>query len=181
MKTDLVKGASAGAVGTWAMDVLTWTMYRREDPDVIRREKQVRVFGKDSAHAAAQRLAHLVGSDAPQSEPNALGIAVHAGLGMMPGAAYPALRRRLPWLRAGRGAAFGLSLFVVNDEIVGRLLRIQGPQHLYPWRTHLRGLLGHLVLGVVTEMTLNVLEQSTAAGEDDVAESVDEAGPRRAA
>ncbi len=35
MKTDLVKGASAGAVGVWAMDVLTWAIYKREDPSTV--------------------------------------------------------------------------------------------------------------------------------------------------
>lgn len=159
MKTDWIRGAAAGAVGTWAMDVVTWTIYRREDPVTLMREKEVRVFGKDSAHAAAQRVARQVGSDAAEMEPNAAGIAIHAGLGMVPGAVYPALRRRLPWLRAGGGAVWGLALFVLNDEIVGRLLRIQGPQHKYPWRTHLRGLLGHLMLGVVMEATLNALER----------------------
>ncbi|MDP9386617.1 MAG: DUF1440 domain-containing protein [Actinomycetota bacterium] len=163
MKTDVVKGASAGAVGVWAMDTVTWAVYRREDPATIRREKQVRAFGKDPAHALAQRLARRGGSDVAEIEPNAAGIAIHAGLGMAPGALYPALRRRLPWLRAGRGTVYGLALFVVNDEIAGRLLGIMGPQRGYPWRTHLRGLLGHVVLGVVTEMTLNVLEEQSSS------------------
>lgn len=82
---------------------------------------------------------------------------------MAPGALYPVLRRRLPWLRAGCGTVYGLALFVVNDEIAGRLLGIMGPERNYPWRTHLRGLLGHVVLGVVTEMTLNVLEEQSSS------------------
>lgn len=180
MKTDLVRGASAGAVGVWAMDVVTWTIYRREDPGTLLREKQVRSFGKDPAHAAAQGLARLAGSDAAQTEPNAAGIAIHAGLGMVPGALYPALRRRLPWLRSGRGAVYGLALFVVNDEIAGRLLGIMGPQRRYPWRTHLRGLLGHVVLGVVTETTLNVLEERPKS-EEEFAGDRDEATGKRAA
>lgn len=103
------------------------------------------------------------GSDLAETERNAVGIAIHAGLGMAPGALYPALRRRLPCLRAGRRTVYGLALFVVTDEVAGRLLGIMGPQRNYPWRTHLRGLLGHVVLGVVTEMTLNVLEEQSSS------------------
>lgn len=162
------------------MDVVTWTIYRREDPGTLMREKQVRMLGKDPAHAAAQRLACLVGSDAAEVEPNVPGIAIHAALGMVPGALYPSLRRRLPWLRAGRGAVFGLALFIVNDEIAGRVIGIMGPQHKYPWRTHLRGLLGHVVLGMATEITLDVIEKPSAS-EDAELEREGETGGELAA
>jgi len=51
------------------------------------------------------------------------------------------------------------TLFVMNDEIANRVLRLSGPQRDYPWQAHLRGLVGHVVLGVVTEVTLNLLEE----------------------
>lgn len=159
MKTVVVKGASAGAVGVWAMDVVTWWMYRRQDSDAVRREQRTRPFGKDPAHAAARHVARLVGSDAAQHEPNAGGIAIHYALGMVPGAVYVRQRGSHPWLRAGRGALYGLVLFVGNDLLAGRLLRVMGPQRAYPWQAHLRGLVGHIVLGMVTESTLDVLEQ----------------------
>lgn len=158
MTGDVTRGASAGAVGVWAMDVVTWWMYRRQDPTALQREKQTRVFGKDTAHAAARRLARLVRSDAARDEPNAVGIAIHYALGMVPGAAYARLRQAQPWLRTGRGALFGLALTILNDEIAGRLLGIMGRQRAYPWQAHLRGLVGHLVLGMVTEATLRALE-----------------------
>lgn len=83
---------------------------------------------------------------------------MHYGLGMGPGALYAHRRQQYPWLRTGRGALYGLGLFLVNDEIGARLLRIAGPQRSYPWRSHVRGLIGHVVLGVVTEATLNAME-----------------------
>jgi hypothetical protein len=94
-RTDVVKGVSAGAVGVWAMDVLTWAMYQRDDPSIVEQEKQVRASDKDTAHALAQRLARLAGSDAADTEPNAGGIAIHALLGMVPGAVYARTRPRL--------------------------------------------------------------------------------------
>jgi hypothetical protein len=47
---------------------------------------------------------------------------------------------------------------VLNDEIASRLLRVAGPQRDYPWQAHLRGLVGHVVLGMVTEATLNAIK-----------------------
>jgi hypothetical protein len=167
IKVDVVKGVAAGAVGVWAMDVATWAVYRRQSLPALLREKKTRPFGKDPAHAAAERLRRLTGTEV-QEEPNALGITIHYQLGMAPAVAYTRLRRRMPWLRAGRGALYGSLLYVLNDEVAGRVLGIMGPQRDYPWQAHVRGLIGHVVLGVVTEATLNVLEQSSPVAGDAV-------------
>lgn len=166
MKVDAVKGASAGALGVWSMDVATWVLYRREPLRTLLREEHVRPFGKDPAHAAAERVRRLVGAE-PQEQPNAAGIFLHYQLGMAPAVAYVRLRRRWPWLRTGRGAIYGLVLYVLNDEIAGRLLGIMARQRDYPWQAHLRGLVGHLVLGVVTELTLDVLEEPSTVTDGD--------------
>ena len=97
-------------------------------------------------------------NDAGRSEPNGAGIAVHYALGMGPGALYAGQRQRRPWLRTGRGALYGVALYLANDLLAARLLGIAGPQGEYPWQAHARGLIGHLVLGMVTEATLNAIE-----------------------
>ncbi len=158
MNAKAVRGGAAGAAGVVAMDVVTWLLYRRESTADLVREKRARTHGKDTAHALVQKVAEAAGSDAGAQQPNGAGIAVHYGLGMGPGALYAHRRRQYPWLRTGRGALYGLGLFVLNDEIGARLLGIAGPQRSYPWRSHVRGLLGHVVLGVVTEATLNAMD-----------------------
>ena len=158
MNATLARGGAAGAVGVVAMDVVTWLLYRRESTAHLAREKRARARGKDTAHALVQKVAEAAGSDAGAEQPNGAGIAVHYGLGMAPGALYAQRRRQYPWLRTGRGALYGLGLFVLNDEIGARLLRIAGPQRSYPWQAHVRGLIGHVVLGLVTEATLNAMD-----------------------
>jgi hypothetical protein len=158
MRTTTARGGAAGAVGVVAMDVITWALYRRESRLDLLREKQVRPYGKDTAHALVRRLARGVGSDAARSEPNGAGIAVHYALGMAPGALYALHRWRRPWLRSGRGAVYGLGLYLINDLLVARLLGIAGPQGQYPWQAHARGVIGHVVLGMVTEATLNAID-----------------------
>lgn len=156
----IVMGGAAGAVGVWAMDVVTWAMYRRERADLLAREDTARVGGKDTAHAAARRLAQLVGSDAAKRQPNAGGIAIHYLLGIVPGVVYARLRRRRPSVAAAKGAAWGAALFVVNDEVAAPMLGIAGPPQAYPWQAHLRGLVGHVVLAVVTHIVLDALENA---------------------
>lgn len=158
-RSSLLKGAIAGAIGVLAMDIATWLMYRREDERHLEREKQARPLGMDPAHVAARKVATLLRSDAGQDEPNAGGIAIHYALGMVPGLAYAKLRHTQPWVRAGGGAAYGFGLFLINDEVANRLLGLAGPPRAYPWQAHLRGVVGHVVLGLVTEATLNVLEE----------------------
>ena len=162
MRTSTARGGAAGAVGVVAMDVVTWVLYRRESETGLLREKLLRPYGKDTAHALVRRVAKAVGSDAGSSEPNGAGIAVHYGLGMAPGALYAEQRRRRPWLRSGRGALYGLGLYLANDLLAARLLGLAAPQGRYPWQAHARGVVGHVVLGVVTDATLNAIEGDTA-------------------
>ncbi|MBW3657048.1 MAG: DUF1440 domain-containing protein [Actinobacteria bacterium] len=161
MRGQLVKGAVAGVVGTWLMDVAAWTLYRQASAETLREEDRTRIDGKDTAHAAARHLARAVGSDAAQEEPNAGGIFIHYQLGIAPGVAYATLRERFPWITAGKGALWGATLYVTNDLVAARLLRLTGPQRDYPWQTHVRGLIGHVVLGVGTHLTLEALDDAT--------------------
>lgn len=113
VKVDTVKGAAAGALGVWAMDVVTWSVYRRLSPATLAREKDARAFGKDPAHAAAEHIARALGVEV-KSEPNALGIA--------PAVAYASARRR--WRRSGLVVALCTEAlpFIANDEVGGRVL-----------------------------------------------------------
>jgi hypothetical protein len=158
VKTTTARGAASGAVGVVAMDVVTWLLYRRESRLDLLREKHLRPYGKDTAHALVRRAAAAAGSDAGSSEPNGPGIAVHYGLGMAPGVLYAEQRQQHPWLRAGRGAGYGLALYLLNDLLAARLLGIAAPQRDYPWQAHARGVVGHVVLGIVTEATLNAID-----------------------
>ena len=140
------------------MDAVTWVLYRRESKRDLLREKRARAYGKDTAHALVQKVSEAAGSDAGAQQPNGADIAVHYALGMAPGALYAQRRRQYPWLRTGRGALYGFALFVLNDEIAARLLRIAGPHRAYPRQAHVRGLVGHVVLGMITEATLNAMD-----------------------
>ncbi len=162
---DMAMGAIAGAAGVWAMDKIGSFMYDREDGAALERERQARVHGKDPAHAAVDKVADLTGADLPTEQPSGAGIGVHYGLGVLPGALYGVARHEVPQLRAGGGALYGLGLFLAQDEMMAPLLGIAGSPGEYPWQAHVRGLVSHVTLGVVTETVLNVFDGVRGASE----------------
>ena len=160
---DLLKGAVAGAVAVWAMDRLGWALWNREAPAALAREHAARVEHMDPAHVVANRVADALGRPLQPRQPHPAGVAVHYGIGMGPAMAYAALRRRLPALRAGRGLAYGLGLFLAVDEGVVPALGLASRPAAYPWQAHARGLATHLVLGFVTDATLDLLDRTLPA------------------
>ena len=158
---DVVKGAIAGAVATWAMDKVAWYIWDRQDPATLRREEAARTEGMDPAHVTANRVARALGKELHPAQPHPAGIAVHYGIGTGPAMLYAPLRRRYPMLGAAGGLLYGLGLFLAVDEGVVPALGLAGGPTEYPWQAHVRGLVGHLVLGGVTHATLELLDQVT--------------------
>lgn len=122
--SDIIIGAIAGAVGVWAMD---------------------------TAHNAVAKIAHLLGIAIEQKQPNAVGLGFHYLLGILPGAAYASLWYRYSIVRSGMGIPYGVVLFLLQDEAGAPLLGLSSKPTRYPWQTHARGLVSHVVLGVVTD------------------------------
>ena len=155
---DLVKGAIAGAVGVWVMDRVDWFMVEHGDQEAWRRTQAVRPNGKDPAHNMAGLAARAIGAS-PPPQPHPAGIATHYAVGMAPAAAYAVVRRHLPGGILGRGLILGLGMFLVEDEIVNPIIGVAAPPQRYPLQAHARGLIAHLVLGVVTETVLASLDR----------------------
>lgn len=154
---DILVGAFAGVIGVWAMDQVDWYIYDREDPQARERTQSIRPHGMDPAHNIVGAFAEMVGMDRPE-QPNPAGVAVHYALGIGPGALYGAYRDRVPGLGAGRGLLYGFGLFVAQDEIINAATGFSADLRKYPWQAHARGLIAHLVLGVVTDTVFDLLK-----------------------
>lgn len=129
--TNAVEGALAGAIGVWAMDKVIWAMWDRTDPAKLQQEREARPGGLDPAHVIANRAADAVGTKLTPKQPHPAGIGVHYGLG----------------------------LFLVEDEGVNPILGTSGGPTEYPMEAHVRGLVGHLVLGAATHASLKLMDQ----------------------
>jgi len=154
-----LKGAIAGAVGVWLMDLVSTAMYDQEDLVAREREEAARVKGKDPASVAAGRLGQAAGAPLTAVSEGQVATAIHYALGVVPGAVYGALRPHLGGSGAARGLAYGAVLFLLNDETMGPALGLAAGPTAYPWQAHARGLTAHLVLGVATDAVLDGLDR----------------------
>jgi len=149
-----VRGVVAGAIGTWVMDRVTTVMWDRESAEDKAREEAAWPHGKPSVPNLVDlgsRITRVRFS--PTARPRVEQV-THYLLGIGPGALYALLRHRLPVIGAGYGVVYGLILFAVNDELINTVLGLSGPPAAYPMAAHLRGLVGHVALGVVTDLAL---------------------------
>jgi hypothetical protein len=155
---DVAKGALAGAAATWVMGQVTSYLYEHEDKQARRQEDEARE-GKTAYGVAAEKAADAVGQDLSEEQRKQYGSALHWGLGAGAGAAYGALRGRVPGADAANGLLFGAAFWVLIDEGANVALGLTpGPTH-FPWQTHARGLAGHLVFGIAADTALRALDQ----------------------
>lgn len=154
LASDLLVGAVAGAAAVWVMDRVDWFMYRREPEASRRGTRKVRPEGKDPAHfVASQASEALGGGSLPQGHP--AGLAVHYAIGIAPAAFYGAMKGRVSGVDAGGGLGYGLAMFIAEDEVANPLLGIAAMPQRYPWQPHARGLVAHLVYGLVTDAVIS--------------------------
>ena len=157
MIRDAVRGALAGAAATWLMDLVTTGLYESQPREATRAEEAGRPNGKGAVTNMVDRFELETGMTIPPARRPAVENAVHYALGVVPGAIYGVVRRWIPFARLGRGLAFGLAIFALNDEYLNTKLGFAGPFDAYPPEAHLRGLAGHAVLGVGTETGIQLL------------------------
>lgn len=156
---DALRGAAAGAVGVFAMDFfVTDPMYRHESRAAYGREKKAQVDGKWAAQAAVMKITHKTGIHLSERQNFLGGQVVHYVMGIGPGAIYSVLRRRMPVVAKGRGLLYGFALFILADEITVPAAGATSGPTKYPWQNHLRGLLGHLMMGYATHTAIEELE-----------------------
>jgi hypothetical protein len=159
--TDLVKGAVAGAVGTWAMDRVANYMYEHQDAGASLRDKAAQTGGEHATTVAARKAAGLADRTLSREEAEKTGLGIHWAMGIGFGMAHAALRNRVPGIGAAHGLVHGAVLFLLVDEAAKPLLGLSGGPTEFPWQAHARGLAGHLVLGGVTDATLDLLDRAS--------------------
>ena len=162
---DALVGAIAGAAAVWVMDRVDWFNYRRgvDSHRTRRRTQQARPRGMDPAQVMAAEAGDQAGLALAPRQLDAAGLVVHYGLGIMPGALYGALRGRVDYLDAGRGSLFGLGLFLIQDEGINAAAGLSSRPQDYPWTAHARGLVAHLVYGLVTDALCRTFSGSVGA------------------
>jgi hypothetical protein len=157
MLRDLIRGAVAGTIATWLMDQVTTALYAGQSKAVTAKEKAARPDGKSSVELMLEQIEETAGVELNDDQ-RALGQQLlHYALGAVPGALYVFARERIPGVGAARGLLYGALVFIVNDEWLNWRLGFAGSPGAYPTETHMRGLVGHLVLGGTTDVLADIL------------------------
>jgi uncharacterized membrane protein YagU involved in acid resistance len=157
LAASLIAGAIAGAAATWLMDAATTAMQKLQPPEHAQRERAAWPNGQPSVMNLIDLVSGRLRVPLDERSRTAAANLMHYALGAIPGAVYAVLRDRVPALGAGRGLVFGALLWAVNDEYLNARLGLSGPPEAYPLMTHVRGLIGHLVLGVGTDLGSDIL------------------------
>ena len=153
----VLRGALAGGIATWLMDLVTTGLLTDQSTSVTERERAARPNGRGPVENLVDRIERQLDLSIDDRQRSVLVQAIHFGLGIVPGASYATLRCHLPLLGAARGAVYGALLWVVMDEYFNTALGLAGVFDAYPLETHWRGLVGHVVLGVATDTVIDVL------------------------
>jgi hypothetical protein len=152
--SDSALGATAGIIATGAMDLVTTRIYQAQSEATKQREN--RASHGVAYHVAARKAARALGADLNETQLTRAGAAIHYALGISAAPTYMLLRRSAslgPW---AAGLATGLGIFGIVDEGLNPLLGLTSPPRAYPLVTHLRGLAGHLLLGLAAATTIEV-------------------------
>lgn len=154
---DIAKGALAGVAATWAMGKVTTYLYEHESDQAREAEDEAR--GDKTAYGiAAEKAAGAFGRELSEDQRQQAGSVLHWALGAGAGAAYAAMRHRVPAADLGNGLLFGTAFWAVVDEGANTALAVTPGPTEFPWQTHARGLSGHLVFGLATDAALRVLD-----------------------
>lgn len=152
-----VAGAVAGGAATWTMDLVTTGLLSKESKAAKEQERQARPNGRSTVGNLVARIDEQFKLGLDKEEQAALSSIVHYSLGIAPAALYAVLRPKIPALSAGRGLVYGLTLWALDDELLTAWLGLAAPPTAYPATTHWRGLVGHAVLGLVTDTAITLL------------------------
>lgn len=155
--------ALAGMIAVWVMDRFDWFAFRHESAKARQRTEAVRPDGMDPAHALAAKLAKAAGIAFKPINPHQhpAGLATHYAVPMILAVLYASLKRRFPAIaaRKGSGALYGISTFVVLDEIINPMLGLAARPDRYPWQRHARELTTHLIYGIIMDAVLRGLKR----------------------
>ncbi len=136
----------AGLFASKVMDGVTTRIYEAQSDEAKKHETDVS-YGV-AYNVAVRKTADRLGLRLTEQQVNTGGQVMHYGLGIALAPTYMILRRRTTLTPPGAGITAGVVLYAVLDEAINPLLGFTPPPQAYPLVTHLRGLAGHVVLGL---------------------------------
>jgi hypothetical protein len=146
LAADAALAVATGFGSAKIMGKATTFLYEQQT-DAAKQQEEEASYGV-AYNVAAKKTAALAGKELTDEQAGKAGMAIHYALAMGWVPLYMLARRRLGMTPFGAGAASGLSMALIVDEIGNPLLGFTPPPQKYPLVSHLRGFAGHLVYGL---------------------------------
>lgn len=144
---ELTAGIVGGIVATQINDIVEKAFWRATPEQEKAREPETQ--DDSSADAAARKLLECVHDHPPKQLQKVVKKGIHFGLGAAWGPLYCWLRRHTGMTPYAAGVTSGVALSLIVDEALNPLLRITPPPRAYPASTHVRGIVTHVVWGLI--------------------------------
>ncbi len=157
MMWDTAIALASGYLGTRAMDPTTVKLQEMASDSDKQQEKDV--SPGVAYDVAARKISEWVGLHLSDDSLKTLSAAFHWSIGLSAGVLYVTFRRRTSLGPMTSGLLSGLVLWAGVDEGVNSLLGFSASPARYPLGTHVRGLVGHIVLGLATAGSAETLSK----------------------
>ena len=147
---DLLAGAAGGIAATAAVTIFMQLSRPLAgiDPAAPDDIGEPRIGSPD---AATRAIEEGLGKPLPEDSKAAATGAFQFAFGMLLGAGYGLAARYVPLASAGRGALFGVGVFVVADEVLVPATGLSGKPADSPAHAHGGALAVHLLFGLVAD------------------------------
>jgi len=175
----VVRGLAAGLVGglvaSWVMNQFQTGLQKMlEGGDKSQSSKEDspqqgagaelnRIGLEDPSDNATERTANIIaakgfGTSLSKEEKKTSGEVVHYAFGGTTGAFYGLLSELTDQVTLGRGALFGIGVWLAADEIAVPVLGLSKPAAKTPLSTHAYALASHIVYGITTDTLRRVVK-----------------------
>lgn len=150
---DVLMGMGAGLLANLAVGVVDGILSRLISEEQRAREAEVR---EASPHdLAGKALARRLAKRAPSPAQTRLGkLGVTLAYGMVWGAAYALVRRKLPGVSRAAGLPFAVPFFYLCDGLIAPRLGLTPPMSKVPWQPNAKELANHAAWTAAAEMTM---------------------------
>jgi uncharacterized membrane protein YagU involved in acid resistance len=159
VRRDIAVGTVAGFFATLATDRVEALLIRMTPDSELAREPEIPEGS--SSGSAARMLLERLGLKPHGRSHRATKAVVHYGLGAAWGPLYCLCRRRAEMHPIAAGALAGTSLALIVDELMNSTLGTTPPSTEFPASSHVRGLVTHLIWGVVAAAVAESLYRMT--------------------
>ena len=151
-------GVTAGAIAVWARDCADMLLSNLGTDETRAQTIAARPDGELPGERLVSMVEDATGRRLSKGDHAAAGEFVQYAMGIWPVIGYALIRDQLPMRGVARGAAFGATMFVGQDQLLNTVTGLNCKPGDYPWTAHVQGIVAQTVYGVVAELALDFLE-----------------------